>query len=107
MIRRIGHIEKHEAASPPSEALDHQFDATAPLETNALGAPDQVSSGAPAFDSDDIAAAMEREGIGCDGKRVLARFHENWLLTGFEKALNRQVRLVRILTRGLTGGLLH
>ena len=61
----------------------------------------------PAFEHDGLAASIQGERVGRDGDRVVARLHQNWWLAGFEKALNGQVRLVRIPARGLTGGRLQ
>jgi len=100
-------IDQRERAGAASEMLDFEFEPSGALELHAGDAARQVARHAPAFDGDRGATPGERKRIGGDGERVFARLHQNWFSAGLEKTLNRQVRLVRITARGLTGGRLQ
>ena len=103
----IRQIDQRQGSGASAEALDDQLQPPAPLEMDSPGPPYQVSSRAPAFEGNGGPTAVDLERLAADGERIRPRLHQDRLLTGFEKALNGQVRLVRISARDLTGGRLQ
>ena len=102
-IGRATHVDQTQDSRLVSEALDFQFQAPGPFQLDPGHAARDVARVIPSLDDEGVAARPDRESRTRDGERILAGFHENWCLAGFEKALNRQVSLARIGARGLPG----
>jgi hypothetical protein len=106
-IGRVREIDQCQDAGAAAETFDLEVQPPALLGRDSVQPPHQVAGFAPAFESHGVTPLFKHKTTGSQGKRILAAFHDDWILAGLEKSLDGQVRLARIGARGLKAGTLQ